>query len=146
MEDYMETYAAINSADKRKMQKPLLIGFGLIFVAAAFASSIPFIALGLFLIFIAFYKKTIEADENGITTYYDFLVHKTSISYPFTEFSNIIVDVGLHETIMAFRRKGTTTFASFKPEDAEKVVALAENANERLKVDYARLKANKISL
>ncbi len=143
----METYVAIHNAGKRKMQTPLLIGFGLMFIAAAVVSSkYLFIVLGLFLIFIAIYKKTMKADETGITTYYDFLFYKTSISYPFTDFSNIIVDVGLSETITAFIRKGTITYALFNPEDAEKVVALAAEANERLKVDYARIKVNKISL
>lgn len=98
------------------------------------------------LIFIAFYKKTMKADETGITTYYNFIFYKTSISYPFTDFSNIIVDVGLYETITAFIRKGTTTYALFNPEDAEKVVALSIEANERLKVDCARIKVNKVSL
>jgi len=143
----METYIAINRADKRKMQKPLLIVLGLLFFASSILSSnFIFGAMGLFLIFIAYYRKKIEVGESGITTYYNFLFYRTSILYTFAEYTNIIVDVGIHETAMAFIRKGTITYALFKTKDAEEVVALAEEANERLKVDYARIKANKISL
>ena len=143
----MDTYRAINIADRRKMQKPLQIGIGLLITASAILTSEFLLGiLGLFLIFIALYKKTLEVNETGITTYYDFLFYKTSISYPFTDFSNIIVDIGLRETVMAFIRKGTTTFVLFNPGDAVKVVALAEEANECLRVDYARIKANKRSL
>jgi len=143
----METYIAITSADKRKNQKPLLIVIGIGLIVTGIASAQPIVwVLGALLLLTAFYKKVMQADDIGVTTFYDFKFYKTSVSYAFTEFTGIVVDIGLEETIMAFIRNGTTTYAIFRPQDAEKVVALAERANPRLRVNYSRIKANKRSL
>ena len=143
----METYTAINNADKRKNQKPLLLVIGLGLIATGiFSAELIVCVLGALMLLTAFYRKVIQADESGMTTYYDFVVYKTSVSYPFPEFTGFVVDIGLEETIMAFIRNGTTTYALFKPRDAERIVTLAQKANPRLKVNYSRIKANKRSL
>lgn len=143
----METYYAINQADRQKTRKWLLLVFGILFIAAAVMTlQVLFILPGLFMVFLAFYRKIIEVNEEGITTRYHYLFYSTKVSYTFEEYSDIIVDPTQSEPMVVFVRSGISTFAMFHREDVDKLLNLAEKANSKLKINLGGIRANKRSL
>lgn len=142
-----ETYTAINVQERQRIQKPLLILFGLLLIVAAIAQR--HLAFGLFgaaLLFLAGYRKVTTADESGITTWFHYLIFHTNLTYPFRELSDLVVDTGPQETLIAFVRNGVTTYALFDSKEAEQIVKWADQTNDRIHIAYRRMKSAKRSL
>lgn len=143
----METYYAINVQDRQRYRKLLLLLLGGLLVAGAMTNGQYLLILpGVFILFLAFYRRTMEINERGLVTCYDYVFYKNRSETPFTAFSDLVVDASQPDTMMVFIRRGVSTFAMFRREDTSRILELAEQGNGRLRIATGGIKANKRSL
>lgn len=143
----METYYAINIQDRQRYRKLLLLLLGGLLGAAAVANGQYLLILpAVFLLFLAFYRRTMEVNERGLVTCYDYVFYKNRSETPFGDFSDLIVDTSQPDAMMLFIRNGISTFAMFRREDTPRILELAREANARLRIASGGIRSNKRSL
>jgi hypothetical protein len=87
-----------------------------------------------------------EINERGLATCYDYVFYKNKSETPFTEFSDLVVDASQPDTMMVFIRGGISTFAMFRREDTQRILELAGQGNQNLRIAAGGIRANKRSL
>jgi hypothetical protein len=91
--------------------------------------------VGLLLIYLVSYKKTVVADASGIASHLNMVVYRTVNRREFTEFAALTVRRRPDGNVaLGFIREGMTTTLAFTPDDAATVRHWAVQANPGLAV------------
>jgi hypothetical protein len=130
----MKTYTSLKKSSKNKSYKAATILIGsVLLVFGFFSMETPGIILGAFFIYLALYTRTVFVDAAGITTLYNAVFFKRSITYPFAEFQGILQEAGnIPEMNLGFVRNGMTQYSLFTRSDGEAIIRLAKEANPEI--------------
>ena len=135
-------YRALDRSLMKQDYSRLVLLVGALVLAFGIGITDPrMIVMGIVLMYITLYKKTVFLDGEGMTIYYNGVFYKKTRVYPFRDFDTLRVEAGNGiERKIGFVRKGVSYHTLFPVKEAEKVLNLALEANPDIRVVQYRAK------
>lgn len=133
----LKSYTSYDLSGRRPWQKNGAIILGIIIIITGLFMKDPLlVTMGVVLAYISLYKKTIIADEDGMTIHYNAIVYRKTKHFSYEEFSEIRAGTGGGMTHLGFIRRGMPYPIFLMEEDAEAVMEMALEKNPDMTVRH----------
>ncbi|HZK02051.1 MAG TPA: hypothetical protein VFC96_04225 [Anaerovoracaceae bacterium] len=132
----MESYTALRRSSLKKDNSKFTLAVGaFIALFAIYKRDYLFVLIGAVLIYISLYAKDVIIDRNGVTVHYHAVFYNKTMTYPFTDYSELRIQRNLgQEIVIGFVRNGMNTNCLFTLSDGESVINLVKTYNPAIVV------------
>lgn len=136
----MESYISLKGSSQGKLKKTFILGGGVFFIALGIIRNDIFVVtLGVAGIIVAKAARTIEIKETGITISHWLIKQIISQEYPFSMFSEVIIDTRgttENEVKISLIKNKLPSYGYFLSNEVDDLLKFIAHYNNNLKVRF----------